>query len=114
VEGRAADGGAADGGAARGRGAKRGIVAVADGKGLPVRDEVFDAAWIGRCSFTSRIRSVLREVRRILRPAGQVVAVVPNHGSHIVGPCDVGVFERIRGHRAGRFASPRMGRAPKG
>jgi SAM-dependent methyltransferase len=115
ADGRAAEGGAADGGAARGRGAKRGIVAVADGKGLPVRDGVFDAAWIRAVLVhVEDPVGVLREVRRILRPAGQVVAVVPNHGSHIVGPCDVGVFERIRGHRAGRFARPRMGRAPKG
>jgi len=64
-------------------------------------------------SYAMSPAAVLGEVLRLLKPGGRVVVVEPDHGTHIVGPCDDDVFERVRQHRVGRFRNAKVGRSLK-
>lgn len=85
-----------------------------DGAAVGLRAARFDAAWVRAVLIHARSpAAVLGEVLRLLKPGGRVVVVEPDHGTHIVGPCDDDVFERVRQHRVGRFRNAKVGRSLK-
>jgi SAM-dependent methyltransferase len=87
-------------------------VAVANGAGLPFRDGWFDACWSRLVLLhVDEPVAVLAEARRVLRSGARIVAIEPDHGTHVAGPCDVDVFERIRAHRWTKFKHARIGRS---
>jgi ubiquinone/menaquinone biosynthesis C-methylase UbiE len=91
-----------------------GHVLCSDAGAIGVRSQQLDAVWVRAVLLhvTSPL-AVLQEVRRVLRPGGRAVLVEPDHGTHIAGPSDPEVFERIREHRRTRFQNPLVGRALK-
>jgi SAM-dependent methyltransferase len=91
-----------------------GAVQCCDGAAVGLRSAQFDATWVRAVLIHARSpAAVLAEVLRLLRPGGRVVVVEPDHGTHIAGPCDDDVFERVRQHRVRRFRNPRVGRSLK-
>ena len=74
--------------------AAAGAVQCCDAEAVGLRSAQFDAAWVRAVPIHVRSPArVLSEVMRLLRPGGRVLVLEPDHGTHIVGPCDDDVFE---------------------
>ena len=90
---------------------REGLAVVGDMAMVPLRGSFFDAVWVRAVLVhLPEPRRAMEEAWRLLKPGGRIVVLEPDHGSHLVGPCDVEVFERIRAHRYRGFQNPRIGR----
>jgi SAM-dependent methyltransferase len=91
--------------------AEHGPTLVADATEVPLRAASFDAVWIRAVLLhVPDPQQAVAEAWRVLRPGGRIAVMEPDHGSHLVGPGDTDVFERIRAHRYLGFQHPRIGR----
>ena len=87
-------------------------VVVANAEQLPFPDAAFDACWASLVLIhVAKPLEAIREVARVLKPAGRAVFVEPDHGSHIVATSVPDVFERVKRHRWSMFRNPLVGRS---
>ena len=87
------------------------MFATADGAQLPLADASFDAAWIKRTLMhLSDAGPVVREMRRVVRPGGWVVAAEPDSEVLLLDSGLPDVTRRVLAFRAAAYANPWAGR----
>jgi SAM-dependent methyltransferase len=89
--------------------------AVGDGAALPLHDSIFDAAAIKRTLMhLPEPGPVIREMARVARPGGRVVAIEPDCEVLLLDSGLMDVTRRILAFRAASYANPWSGRRLRG
>lgn len=95
----------------RSEGDRRVAFAAGDGAHLPLTGASFDAAWIKRVLMhLPEAGPVIREMRRVVRPGGWVVAVEPDSEILLLDSGLADVTRRVLAFRAAGYANPWSGR----
>lgn len=91
------------------------LFAAGEGAALPLPDSTFDAATIKRTLMhLSDPLPVIKEMARVVRPGGQVVAIEPDSEVLLLDSSLVDVTRRILAFRAAGYANPWSGRQLRG
>lgn len=91
------------------------LFACGDGAALPLPDSIFDAAAIKRTLMhLPEPGPVVREMARVVRPGGRVVAIEPDSEVLLLDSGLMDVTRRILAFRAAGYANPWSGRRLRG